>query len=113
GNIDILACPAIETNALEYLKTVRKSMGVYTFGDIPKKKKNPFNLKWIDGGYMLQTGDDDIEDGFANWQVVTKKKPTNKQLMQMQIAWKFISKIRSNAVIIIDKRLPMTRGIGS
>jgi phosphoribosylaminoimidazolecarboxamide formyltransferase/IMP cyclohydrolase len=88
-------------------------MGIYTFGDIPSKKKDPYNLKWIDGGFMLQTGDNDIENGFDTWQVVTKKKPSAKQISQMKTAWKFISKIRSNAVIVIDKRLPMTRGIGS
>lgn len=113
SNIDILACPAIDTNALEYLKTVRKSLGIYTFGTIPDKKSHPNNLKWIDGGFMLQTGDNTIQEGFSDWQVVSKKKPTKKQIDQMQISWKFISKIRSNAIIVVDKNLPMTRGIGS
>ena len=31
----------------------------------------------------------------------------------MQIAWKFLSRIRSNTIVVIDKKLPMTRGIGS
>lgn len=31
----------------------------------------------------------------------------------MQIAWKFISRIKSNSIIVMDKNLPMTRGIGS
>lgn len=113
GNIDILAAPGIDRTSLEYLMTVRKSMGIYTFGKIPTKKNYPLNLKWLDGGFMLQEGDNDIESGFKDWKVVTKKKPTEKQLVQMQIAWKFISKIKSNSVIIIDKSLPMTRGIGS
>lgn len=113
GNIDILSAPGIEKDALKYLQTVRKSMGIYVFGKIPKKKNYPLNLKWMDGGFMLQEGDDDIVSGFKDWKVVTKIKPTQKQLEQMQIAWKFISKIKSNSVIIVDKILPMTRGIGS
>lgn len=113
GNIDILACPDIEKSTLEYLQKVRKSMGIYVFGPIPKEKSHKTNLKWIDGGFMLQTGDDAIEESFSGWKVVTKKKPTAKQTAQMKTAWKFISKIRSNAVIIVDKTIPMTRGIGS
>lgn len=31
----------------------------------------------------------------------------------MQIGWKFITKIKSNTVLVLDKNLPMTRGIGS
>jgi phosphoribosylaminoimidazolecarboxamide formyltransferase / IMP cyclohydrolase len=113
GNIDILAGPGIEKKALDFLQNVRKSMGIYTFGPIPKSKNYPLNLKWIDGGFMLQDGDDDIESSFKDWKIVTKMRPTKKQLQQMQIAWKFISKIKSNSVIIVDKTLPMTRGIGS
>lgn len=112
GNIDIVAVPVIKTNALEFLKKIRKSTGIYTFGTIPLNH-NQYNLKWVDGGFVLQTPDTDIEKSFRNWKIVTTKKPTRKQLVQMYVAWKFISRIRSNAVIVVDSLLPMTRGIGS
>jgi phosphoribosylaminoimidazolecarboxamide formyltransferase/IMP cyclohydrolase len=32
---------------------------------------------------------------------------------QMKLGWKFISRIKSNTILVIDKNLPMTRGIGS
>lgn len=113
SNIDIVAVPDIDKRALDLLSAVRKNMGVYTFGPIPKKRKNNINIKYLDGGAILQNSDDNLENGFAEWKVVTKVKPTPKQLKQMRIAWKFISRIRSNAVIVVDKDLPMTRGIGS
>ena len=31
----------------------------------------------------------------------------------MQIGWKFITKIKSNTILVMDKTIPMTRGIGS
>lgn len=31
----------------------------------------------------------------------------------MRTAWKFIGRIRSNSIIVVDKDTPMTRGIGS
>ena len=113
ANIDIAAIPKIEKNALDYLSKLRKSMGIYTFGKIPKKKTHDENIKFIDGGFIVQTEDSEIENGFKNWRIVTKKKPTKIQIKQMKIAWKFISRIRSNAIIVVDKKLPMTRGIGS
>ena len=61
----------------------------------------------------MQTEDNRIEKGFGKWKTVTKIKPTKKQLELMETAWKFISRIRSNSIIVIDKDLPMTRGIGS
>jgi len=111
GNIDIIVAPDIKKKAFDFLKKVRKTMGIYTFGKLLSYKR--MNFKFIDGGFILQDSDDDIEDSFSNWKVVTKVKPTKKQLSQMQIAWKFISRIKSNTVAVIDKDLPMTRGIGS
>ena len=32
---------------------------------------------------------------------------------QMKIAWKIISRIKSNTILVMDRKLPMTRGIGS
>lgn len=113
GNIDIIACPKINDDALDYLQKVRKNMGIYTFGKIPKGSNDLQNIKWIDGGLILQTPDNNIDKCFSKWKVVTKKKPNKKQLEQMKTAWKFISRIRSNAILVMDKNLPMTRGIGS
>lgn len=113
GNFDIIACESMDAQTLEFLKKVRKTVGIYTFGDIPSLRKDTMQIKWLDGGFILQTGDNNIESQFKDWKVVTKKKPTTKQLNQMKIAWKFISKIKSNSIIIVDKDIPMTRGIGS
>jgi phosphoribosylaminoimidazolecarboxamide formyltransferase/IMP cyclohydrolase len=109
--IDIVAAPQIIDEAKDFIKTVRKTTGIYTFGDIPKKRSNPTHLRFFDGGFVAQVWDDKIN--FDKWKVVTKRKPTGKQKKQMELAWKFIGRIRSNSIIIVDKNLSMTRGIGS
>src|SRR5258708_5113148 len=111
SNIDIDAVPSISDEALDLLRNLRETMGIYTFGETPKAMNT--HIKYIDGGFILQTADTAIEESFADWKVVTDAKPTKKQMTQMQIAWKFISRIRSNAIIIVDPKLPMTRGIGT
>lgn len=113
GNTDIVAVPSIAPDALELLKKVRKSMGVYTFGDIPAKKNDKLDIKYFAGGVLLQDFDDDVEVSFKDWKVVTKQKPTPKQLEQMKFGFKAVKAVRSNSVLVVDKVVPMTRGIGS
>lgn len=110
--IDIVAVPSIDADAKDFIATIRKSTGIYTFGEIPAKRSNPNHLRFFDGGFVMQDWDDTQDVNFKNWKIVTKKKPTAKQLEQMRIAWKFIARIKSNTIIVVDKDLPMTRGIG-
>lgn len=112
GNIDIICAPAIKENGKNLLKGIRKSMGIYIFNKITKKASG-MNLKFIGGGFVSQSSDSNLEEGFSEWKVATKAKPTKKQIEQMKIAWKFISRIKSNAIIVMDGKLPMTRGIGT
>jgi len=113
GNVDIIAVPSITDEALELLKKVRKSMGVYTFGEIPKQRSEKHDLKYFAGGVLLQDFDDNVEVSFKNWKVVTKKKPTKKQLDLMKFGFKAVKSVKSNSVLVVDKGFPITRGIGS
>ena len=113
GNIDVIAVPKITKDALELLKKVRKSMGIYTFGKIPLKRSEHWDLKYFAGGMLLQDFDDNVENSFTRWIVVTNTKPTRKQLEQMKFGFKAVKAVRSNAVIVVDKNIPLTRGIGS
>ncbi len=113
GNVDVVAVPEISQAALEVLKKVRKSMGIYTFGDIPKKRSEKWDLRWFTGTMLLQDFDDNIEESFKSWEVVTKIKPDKKQLEQMKFGFKAVRAVRSNAVLVVDENIPMTRGIGS
>lgn len=111
--IDILAVPFIKKDAVDFIKSVRKSTGIYVFGKIPNKRSNRKHLRFFDGGFVMQDWDEIDEKNFKNWKVVTQAKPTAKQLQQMKLAWKFIGRVRSNTIIVVDRNLPMTRGIGS
>ncbi len=113
GNIDIVALPAITDKALELLKKVRKSMGIYTFGEIPSQRTEKRDLKYFAGGVLLQDFDDDVEESFKFWKVVTKKRPTLKQFNLMKFGFKAVKTVKSNSVLVVDKAIPMTRGIGS
>lgn len=109
--IDIIAAPSVREEAVEFIKQIRKSTGVYVFGKIPKRRSNNKHLRFFDGGFVMQEWDDNLN--FKDWKIVTKTKPTASQMKQMKIAWSFIGRIRSNTILVVDRNLPMTRGIGS
>lgn len=113
GLFDIVAAPGIEDEAQDVLKGVRKSMGVYVLSGIRKPVEGDMVMKEIIGGFTYQSADADTDLGQDKWEVVTKVKPTKEQLKQMEIAWRFIRRMRSNTVVIMDKVLPQTTGIGT
>lgn len=113
GNIDIVAVPEISADALELLKGIRKSMGIYTFGEIPGNRSESRDVKYFSGAVLLQTFDDNPEKNFKDWKVVTKNRPVSQQVKLMEFGFKAVKAVRSNAVIVVDKDLPMSRGIGS
>ena len=84
GNIDIVAVPSIPQPVLEYLQKLRKTMGIYTF-KMPPINSGDVHIKWIEGGFALQTMDNKIEKSFSAWKTVTKKKPTPFELKQMKM----------------------------
>ncbi len=113
GNIDIIATPSITEEALKLLQGIRKSMGIYIFGEIPNKRSEKWDLKYFAGAILLQDFDDNVEASFKGWKVVTKNKPTEKQLDLMRFGFKAVKSVKSNSVLVVDKEAPVTRGIGS
>lgn len=113
GQFDIIAAPDISERAKDLITSVRKKTGVYTFGKISDERGARLQVKAFDGGFVLQGWDDDPERSFADWRVVTEKQATSQQLKQMRFAWRIIGRIKSNTIIVVDKKIPMTRGIGS
>jgi phosphoribosylaminoimidazolecarboxamide formyltransferase / IMP cyclohydrolase len=112
GQMDIIAAPEFADKSVSVLTSIRKSTGLYSFGNFKQIPLEKNSLKFINGGAIVQTVNNP-ESSFKQWKVVTKIKPTKIQLNQIQFAWKCISRIKSNTIAVIDKNLPMTRGIGS
>lgn len=111
--VDIIAAPKITKDAVSFLRNVRKSTGLYSFGKIPNHRTNSKQIKPFYGGFIVQDWDDtDPKTTSKKW-VIPGLKPSKKQLELMKFGWKVISRIKSNTIIIVDSKKPMTRGIGS
>jgi len=112
--MDIFAAPSITTEAVEFILKQRvDETGIYSFGEIPSRRSNPWQIKSFDGGFIVQKWNDNVESNFANWKPVTNAIPTSKQIELAHFGWLLSSRIKSNTVLVVDSEVPMTRGIGS
>ena len=113
GLIDVVSAPDIPPDALERLIALRKDLGIYTFGEIPRERSQKYQIKPVDNGFILQEWDDEPTDT-STWKLATTNlTPTDEQLQLMKFGWDAVRRIKSNTITVIDQKIPMTRGIGS
>ena len=78
--------------------------------DLENMKVNPYNIRTIMGGILIQERDNQpvIMD---DWKTVTERQPTTQEVIDMTFAWKVCRHVRSNAIVVA--RHGQTLGIGA
>ncbi|ARU42185.1 bifunctional phosphoribosylaminoimidazolecarboxamide formyltransferase/IMP cyclohydrolase [Armatimonadetes bacterium Uphvl-Ar1] len=66
-------------------------------------------VRSIRGGVLIQGSD---EDPGHEWQVVTKRQPSDNELAAMKLAWRMIPHVKSNAIVLTDDRQLLGVGAG-
>ncbi len=69
------------------------------------------SLRVIDGGYLVQTPDEVSVDR-SEWQVVTKVAPTDAQWADLELAWRVVAKVTSNAIVLVKDGQAVGIGCG-
>lgn len=111
---EVLIAPKYTDGAIELLKASKKTANVRILRINGKKwaKGRPsLDIRSVMGGVMVQEKDDPLVQEDGQIKVVSKRKPTRKQLSDLVLAWKVCKYVRSNAIIVAkDGR---TLGIGA
>lgn len=95
--LEVIVAPSYEKEALETLQT-KKNLRVLLLPSIEKKQKeNAYDIKKINGGIIVQTIDAKLLDGY---EVVTNRKPTDKELEDMMFTWKIVKYVKSNGIAL-------------
>ncbi len=95
--LEVIVAPSYEKEALEILQT-KKNLRVLLLPNIEKKQKeNAYDIKKINGGIIVQTIDSKLLDGY---EVVTTRKPTDKELEDMMFTWKIVKYVKSNGIAL-------------
>ncbi len=108
GFLECIVCPGFSPDALELLKA-KKNLRLLELPDMLKKTSG-LDFKKVSGGLLLQD-EDSLTLDEKNLKVVTKVKPTKKQMESLIFAWKVAKHVKSNAIILTRGR--KTVGIGA
>jgi len=71
----------------------------------------PYDLRPIVGGVLVQE-QDDAEDDSSRWNVVSERKPTERELANMEYAWAAARLVKSNAIVLAADRAVLGVGAG-
>ena len=95
--LEVVVAPSYEEKALELLKE-KPNLRILVLPSITVfKQKTAYEIKKINGGIILQTVDSKLLD---NYEVVTDRKPTEKELEDMLFTWKIVKYVKSNGIAL-------------
>lgn len=107
--LEVVVAPSYEKKALEILRT-KKNVRVLELKDISvMQNENAYDLKKVNGGLIVQTIDAKIYDK-ADLKVVTDRKPSEKEMEDLEFAWKVVKFVKSNGIAIAKDK--QSYGIG-
>jgi phosphoribosylaminoimidazolecarboxamide formyltransferase/IMP cyclohydrolase len=74
--------------------------------DAPARRPDPVGSIRTAGGAVLVTAPDTVADDPAAWSVVTARAPTDAELLDLELAWRLVRGVTSNAIVLVrDRRL--------
>ena len=105
---ECIVAPAFDDEAKEIFST-KKNLRLLEL-DINNMKVNPYNVRSVLGGVLVQEKDDKSVD-IEEWNCCTERKPTAVEMSDLIFAWKVVRHVRSNAILVA--RDGRTLGVGA
>ncbi|MFH0884593.1 MAG: bifunctional phosphoribosylaminoimidazolecarboxamide formyltransferase/IMP cyclohydrolase [Candidatus Micrarchaeota archaeon] len=106
--VDIIIAPGFDDKALEVLRA-KKNMRVMDTPGVNMKRLPYRKYRSILGGLLVQ----DANVKLLEWtKVVTKRKPTEKEMNALLYAWKIVKYVKSNAIIFARENRVVGIGAG-
>lgn len=109
GFLECIIAPGYAAEALEFLKE-KKNLRIMQM-DFNGDKAKDIDVKKVSGGLLVQEKDDRMVSE-KDLKVVTKKKPTPKQLKSLLFAWKIVKHVKSNAIVLAKDTMAVGIGPG-
>jgi phosphoribosylaminoimidazolecarboxamide formyltransferase/IMP cyclohydrolase len=108
---EVIVAPAYDDGALEVL-TSKKNIRVLVCG--PGEQPDPFELRAISGGVLLQRVDhvDAPGDDPATWTLATGEAAAPEVLADLAFAWKAVRAVKSNAILLAKDGASVGIGMG-
>jgi phosphoribosylaminoimidazolecarboxamide formyltransferase/IMP cyclohydrolase len=108
---EIIIAPGYEDGVLDVLRK-KKSRRLITYAPgFLRKPSNPLEIKTMQWGYLAQEWDS-VSEAVEDWQVVTRREPTQAEFAALVYAWKAVSLLKSNAIALAYPDQAVGLGIG-
>ncbi|MEG1559608.1 MAG: bifunctional phosphoribosylaminoimidazolecarboxamide formyltransferase/IMP cyclohydrolase [Clostridia bacterium] len=72
--------------------------------------RSGFDFKRTSGGLLVQERDDKLFSG--ELRLISKRKPTDKELQDLEFAWKIVKHVKSNAIVLAKDGHSVGIGVG-
>ena len=107
--VEVIVAPGVDPAAAEVL-AAKKNVRRLTTPPLEPTLPVSHDLKRVTGGLLVQTRDDLIVQR-DQLRIVTRRRPTDRELEDLLFAWKVVKFVKSNAIVFA--RDMMTIGIGA
>ncbi len=105
--LEVVIAPDYTEQALTVFKK-KKNLRVLKLNFSKDDRQFDFDLRKIDGGILVQTKD---TVDYQDLKVVTKRTPTEREMIDLLFAWKVVKHAKSNAIVLAKDLC--TLGIGT
>lgn len=106
--LEIVMAPSFEPEALEVLSSKKNLRLLEVKMDNSREEAKTY--VGITGGLLVQDSDVTIKE-LTEDMCVTKRKPTEKELKELDFAWKIVKHVKSNAIVVAKDGA--TAGVGA
>ncbi len=107
--VECLIAPSFDNDALALLKE-KKKIRILESGPI-KKEIHGYCMKKVTEGMLIQTKEYPQVD-VKKLKVVSKRKPTKKEIEDMIFAWKVNIHVKSNSIVFAKDKIAVGIGVG-
>ena len=97
--LECIIAPSFSKEATEILKK-KKNLRVISVNT--DYNEAFISIKSVAGGYLYQQRDS-LQGGVNNLNIVTKRKPSSNEYSAMELGWKLVRQVKSNAIVLADK----------
>ncbi|HEX5147462.1 MAG TPA: bifunctional phosphoribosylaminoimidazolecarboxamide formyltransferase/IMP cyclohydrolase [Candidatus Limnocylindrales bacterium] len=107
--LEVVVAPGFDETALAILATkpnLRLVVDPVLAGDEPGSPPEPTSSIRTAGGAVLLTTTDTIPDDPSTWTVATRRLPSDQERRDLDLAWRLVRGVTSNAIVLVkDARL--------
>ena len=113
--LEVVVAPGFDDDALGVLRSkpnLRLVVDPELARDEPAPPPDPRGSFRTAGGAVLVTAPDTIADDHSNWTLVTRRPPTDAELVDLDLAWRLVRGVTSNAIVLVRDRMLIGMGSG-